>query len=134
VAAGVRTDVTAPSVSEVFKEVAALREKELSAEELKKAKDAMINSLPGAFETNGNVVGSFSNIFIYDLGLDYYSRYAKEVSAVTAAQALDVARRYLVPEKLIVIAVGDRAAIEGELRKLDLGRLEIRDAEGRPAS
>ena len=93
----------------------------------------MINSLPGAFETNNTVVGSFSNIFIYDLGLDYYTRYGREVSAVTAAQALDVARRYVVPERLVVIAVGDRAAIEAELRKLSLGAVEIRDAEGKPA-
>jgi len=39
-----------------------------------------------------------------------------------------------VPERLVVIAVGDRAAIEAELRKLSLGALEIRDAEGKPAS
>ncbi len=133
IGAGVRTDVTAASVSEIFKEVAAIREMELSPDELKKAKDAMINSLPGAFETNNTVVGSFSNIFIYDLGLDYYTRYGREVSAVTAAQALDVARRYVVPERLVVIAVGDRAAIEAELRKLSLGAVEIRDAEGKPA-
>jgi zinc protease len=131
---GVRTDATAPAVSEIFKEVAGIREMALSAEELQKAKDALANSLPGAFETNGTIVGSFANIFIYDLGADYYTRYAREVNAVTAEQALDVARRYVVPERLVVIAVGDRAAIEGELRKLNLGTVEIRDLDGKPAS
>ena len=133
IGAGVRTDVTAPAVGEIFKEVAGIREKPLSADELKKAKDAMTNSLPGAFETNRNVVGSFSNVFIYDLGLDYYTRYAREVNAVTADQALDVARRYVVPERLVVVAVGDRAAIEGELAKLNIGGLEIRQTDGSPA-
>jgi zinc protease len=56
------------------------------------------------------------------------------VNALTAAQALDVAKRYIVPGRLVVIAVGDRAAIEADLRKLNLGTLEIRDAEGRPVS
>jgi zinc protease len=134
IGAGVRTDVTAPAVSEIFKEVAGIRDMPLNGDELRKAKDSMTNSLPGAFETNRNVVGSFSNIFIYDLGLDYYTRYAKEVNAVTAEQALDVARRYVVPERLVVIAVGDRTAIEAELRKLNLGSVEIRDLEGKPAS
>ena len=134
IGAGVRTDATAPAVSEIFKEVAGIREMALSAEELQKAKDALANSLPGAFETNNSVVGSFSNIFIYDLGLDYYTRYAREVNAVTAEQALDVARRYVVPDRLVVIAVGDRAAIEADLRKLGLGAVEIRDVEGKPAS
>jgi zinc protease len=134
IGAAVRTDATGPAVAEIFKEVAAIRDMELGAEELKKSKDAMINSLPGAFETNGNVVGSFSNIFIYDLGLDYYTRYAKEVSAVDAAQALAVARRYIVPDELVVFAVGDRAAVEDDLKELNLGAVEVRDAEGRPAS
>jgi zinc protease len=76
-------------------------------------------------------VGNFSNIFVYDLGLDYYTQYAGQVNAVTAAQALDVAQRYLVPDRLVVIAVGDRAVIEGDLTALDLGDVEFRDAQGR---
>jgi zinc protease len=79
-------------------------------------------------------VNSFSNIFVYSLGLDYYTRYAQQVNAVTAAQALDVAKKYIVPGRLVIIAVGDRAAIEGDLRKLNLGPVEVRDTEGRPVS
>jgi hypothetical protein len=39
-----------------------------------------------------------------------------------------------VPDRLIVITVGDRSKIEPELRKLNLGAVEIRDAEGKPVS
>jgi zinc protease len=132
VAGGIRTDVTAPAITEIFKELEEIRQKPMPAEELQKAKDALANSLPGTFETSFNTVNSFSNIFIYDLGLDYYTRFAKEVNAITAEQALDVARRYIVPERLVVIAVGDRKVIEPELQKLNLGAIEIRDVEGRP--
>ena len=31
------------------------------------------------------------------------------------------------PEKLIVVAVGDRAKIAGELQKLNLGAVEVRE-------
>jgi zinc protease len=134
VAGGIRTDVTAPAVTEIFKELTGMLEKPMMSEELLKSKEALANSIPGAFETSVNTVNSFSNIFIYDLGLDYYTRYAQEVNAVTAEQALAVARRYIVPDRLVVIAVGDRNAIEGELRKLNLGTVEIRDLEGRPAA
>ena len=106
----------------------------MTAEQLRKAKDAMANSIPAAFETSQNAVNSFSNIFVYDLGLDYYTHYAERVNAVDAAQALDVAKRHIIPGRLVVIAVGDRAAIEADLRKLNLGSVEIRDAEGRPVS
>jgi len=134
VAGGVRTDATAPAVTEIFKEIAGMLAQPMTGEELQKSKDSLANSLPGAFETGLNIVNSFSNIFIYDLGLDYYTRYAQQVNAVTAEQALEVAKRYLMPGRLVVIAVGDRAAIEAELKKLNLGAMEIRDAEGRPVS
>jgi hypothetical protein len=42
--------------------------------------------VPGAFETSGNAVGNFSNVFVYDLGLDYYAKYSAQVRAVTEAQ------------------------------------------------
>ena len=45
-----------------------------------------------------------------------------------------MAKKYLGAEPLIVIAVGDRAKIEPSLRKLNLGVLEVRDAEGKPLS
>ena len=130
VASAVRTDVTAPAVSEVIKELRGIAEAAMPAEELKRAKDALTYSLPGAFETSADAAASLSNIYIYELGLDYYSHYAESVNAVAAEQALAVARKYLVPDRFVVVAVGDRAKIEAELRKLNLP-VEIRDAEGR---
>ncbi len=134
VAGGIRTDVTAPAVSEIFKEIRGMIDAPMGADELKRAKDALANSLPGAFETSADAAASFSNVYIYDLGLDYYARYAESVNSISSDQALAVAKKYLVPDQLIVIAVGDRAKIEPELRKLNLGAVEIRDPEGKPIS
>jgi len=131
VGTGVRTDVTAPAVNEIFKEIRGMVEKPMSAGELQQSKDSMANSLPGAFESSANAVNNFSNVFVYDLGLDYYSRYAAQVNAVTAEQTAAVARKYLVPDKLVVVAVGDRAKIEEGLRGLKLGPVEIWDADGK---
>ena len=101
------------------------------AAELASAKASMVSSLPGAFETTGDAVSNFSNVFVYDLGLDYYTKYPEQVNAVTAAEALVMAQKYLAPGRLIVVAVGDRSAIEPQLRKLNLGPVEVRDAEGK---
>jgi zinc protease len=132
VASGIRTDVTAPAIDEIFKELRGMVEKPVGQDELSKAKDALANSLPGAFESSANAVGNFSNVFIYNLGLDYYTKYAAQVNAVTTDQALAMAKKYLVPDSMVVIAVGDRAKIEPELKKLNLGSIEIRDTEGKP--
>jgi zinc protease len=102
--------------------------------ELKSSKDAMVNSLPGAFETTSEAVGNFSNTYIYNLGLDYYTHYAASVNAVSTEAAMAMVKKYLGQDRLVVIAVGDRAKIEPELKKLNLGTVEIRDAEGKPIS
>ncbi|MCL4523575.1 MAG: insulinase family protein, partial [Acidobacteria bacterium] len=90
----------------------------------------LVRSIPGDFETSGSAAGSYSNIYIYDLGLDYYAKYPAKIMGVTSADAQAVAKKYFVPGELIVIAVGDRAKIEPELAKLNLGPVEIRDVDG----
>ncbi len=130
VGTGVRTDVTAPSVSEIMKELKRIRDSELSTEELTLAKDSLVRSLPADFETSGSVTASTSNIFVYDLGLDYYATLGNRLSAVTADQIKAVSQKYIQPDKVIVVAVGDRAKIESGLQKLNLGAVEIRNADG----
>src|SRR5690242_18712351 len=134
VASGVRTDVTAPAVSEVFKELRGMSAAPMPAEELQRAKDARSNSLAAGFQTSLASANSFAGLYIYDLGLDYYSRVAARINAVTADEALAAAKKYLVPDRMIVVAVGDRAKIEPELKKLNIAPVEVVNAEGKPAS
>jgi zinc protease len=130
VSTGVRTDATAPAVSEILKEIRLMREAPVTAEELALGKDSLMLSLPGRFETSAQAAGSFSELFVYDLGLDYYSKYVERVTRIDAAAAHAAASKHLVPEQLIVVAVGDRQKIEPDLLKLNLGPVEYRDAEG----
>jgi zinc protease len=89
-----------------------------------------VRSLPAEFETSGNVNATTSNIYIYDLPLDYYAKLGARISAVDVPQVRAVAQKYLGLDKMIVIAVGDRAKIAGDLQKLSLGAPEIRNADG----
>ena len=122
--------MTGPAVTEILNELKGIVDKPLSPEELTIAKDGLANSLPGAFETNANAVSNYSNVFTYDLGLDYYANYAEQVRAVTLPQTAAVAQRYIVPNRLVIVAVGDKSKIEPELKKLNLP-IEYRDAEGK---
>ena len=106
----------------------------MKADELQKSKDAQTQSLPGDFETSTRTAGAFATLYIYDLGLDYFTHVAERVNAVTAAQALAAAQKYLVPDRMVVVAVGDRAKIEPELRKLNIGPVEVLTADGKPVS
>jgi zinc protease len=128
---GIRTDATAPAVTEMFKEIRRMIDSPMTAEELALAKDSQSRSLPGMFEASSEAAGVLSEIFLYDLSPDYYAKLPERLSAVTAADAETVAKKYLHPEQMILICVGDRAKIEPELKKLELGAIELRDADGK---
>ena len=130
IAGSVRTSATGASVMEIMKEVRAIREHPLTAAELETARNAQVLSLPGHFDTIEGISASLAGLFAYDLPLDYYSTLAQQFAAVTAEQVQAVAQKYLVPEKLVVVAVGDRKKIEPQLRKLKLGTIEVRDTDG----
>ena len=127
---GIRTDVTAPAVTEILKEIHRMIDTPMKPEELSLAKDSQSRSLPGIFETNSGEAGALSELFIYNLARDYFSNLPGRLNAVTAEDAEAVAKKYLHPDQLILVCVGDRAKIEPELVKLDLGAVEIRDADG----
>src|ERR671938_655583 len=68
----VRRDVPAPATREIFTELDRMRTSDVTADELKTAKDAFARSLPGLFETTAQTVGTLSQLFVYNLPLDYY--------------------------------------------------------------
>jgi zinc protease len=134
VGTGVRTDVTGPAVSEIMKELKRIRESDVSQEELTLSKDSLVRSLPADFETSSNMNATTANMFIYDLGYDYYAKLAPKLSAITVDQVRSVAQKYIVPEKLMVVAVGDRAKVAPALGKLNLGSTESWNADATPAA
>jgi len=127
----VRTDATAPATTEVFNELRRMRDTLMSPEELKLAKDSIAQSLPGRFEHGSEAAATFAELYVYGLPLDYFSLLPERLNAVTAEQAQAAAQKYIQPDKITVLAVGDRAKIEGEMKKLNLGKVEIRNTDGK---
>jgi zinc protease len=130
IGSSVRTDVTGPAVSEMFKEVRGMLDKPMEQAELNKARNSQMLSLPGQFDTNNSISASMANIFIYDLGLGYYSGLPKRFAGVTGEAAQAAAKRYLTPENMIVISVGDKAKIAPQLEALKLTPVQYRDTDG----
>jgi len=127
----VRTDVTAPATTEIFNELRRIRDTQMTPDEMKLSKDSITRSMPGRFERGTDAVGTFAELFIYDLPLDYFSKLPEEVDAVTPERAQAMAQKYIHPEKIVVVAVGDKTKIEDEMKKLNLGKMEMRDPEGK---
>jgi len=68
---------------------------------------------------------------VYGLPLDYFSTLPEKINLVTAEQTQAAAQKYIQLDQTTVLAVGDRTKIEEDMKKLDLGKTEIRDAEGK---
>jgi zinc protease len=124
--AGVRTEVTAKAVQEIVKEFGLMGTLAVRPEEIQLAKSTLVRAFPSWFETTSDTVNILSEIPVYNLGLDYYPKYAQKVEAVMGPEIQSVAKKYLLPEKMIVIAVGDRKSIESGLRGAGLGEIELR--------
>lgn len=125
VSTAVRTDVTTPAVEEIFSELREVATRPIEGDELQRAVDTLVLSLPGNFETSAGVAGRYATVWVNNLGLDYYRNYAARIRAVDAGAVVDVVERYLAPGDMVVIAVGDRAAIEEGLAAFDLGPIEV---------
>jgi len=67
---------------------------------------------------------------LYKFPVDYWDRYTDRIAAVTPAQVQAVARKYLDPKRLQIVAVGDAAKIAPVLG--GFGLLEVFDDEGKP--
>ena len=132
--AQVRGDVTGPSAQELLKEVTKMRDSGVTDEELALAKDSITRPLAANFETTASTAGTMAGLYLFDLPLDYYETLPARVDAITAADVATVAKQYLTPERMVVVAVGDRKSIEPQIQNLNLGAVAIRDADGNEVS
>ncbi|HWS88406.1 MAG TPA: pitrilysin family protein, partial [Pyrinomonadaceae bacterium] len=136
-AAPVQGFSTKESVAEFMKEIRGIRgEMPVTQTELDAAKQSIVRGFPRGFETPDQIANQLELIVTYDLPDTYFNSYIERVQAVSLEDVNRVANRYLQPDRMAVVIVGDRKAIEQGLRTLDgLGeRITFVDNEGRPAT
>jgi zinc protease len=114
--ADVATDVTGPALKEIFCEIDRLRHDPPSVEEL----NGIRNYLAGLFILRNTIspdaiIGQLH--FVDSQGLDrsYLSTYVQKVMEVQPTDVQGVAETYLVPSKMTLVVVGDKAKIEEQV-------------------
>ena len=120
--AGVQTDKTSESLTEFFNELNGIL-KTVPADELARAKNYVALRFPTTFETTGDIARRLEDAIVYRLPDDYFPRYVQNIDAITAADVQRVAQKYIQPDRLAVVVVGDRKTIEPGIRALNLGPL-----------
>ena len=131
--APVQIDKTAESLKEMQREIGdyATGTKPASAEEVQKAVDDDIRGQPGAYETANAVMNTIGGIVRYDRPDDWVTRRNAEVEALTPEQ-VNAAAHTLDGNALTWVVVGDLSKIEAGIRALDVGPVQVIDADGKP--
>ncbi|MGQ9920109.1 MAG: M16 family metallopeptidase [Desulfobacca sp.] len=99
------------AVAEVLSELSRIRQELVTEAELAAAKTYLISSLPMKMDSNAKRAALLGYVEMYGLGLDYPWRYADIINAVTRDDILQVARKYLNPEGLVLVVVGRQQEI-----------------------
>ena len=129
------TDKTDAALVEFMKELKGIvGEKPITDEELKTAKDSLIQGLPQRFASVSAISGAITTLVVQGLPEDYYQTYAQNVSAVTKEDLARVAKRYIDLGHLAIVIVGDRAKVETALQATEIAPLTMLDIEGNPAT
>ena len=106
VSAGVAPENTEKTINLIRGEIARFVSQPVTHEELADSQASYIGRLPLSLESNGGVASSLLSLERFNLGLDYYQRYPGLLQAVTPADALEAAQRYLHPDRLAVATAG----------------------------
>jgi zinc protease len=128
----VRSEVTEPALRDLLAEIAQLRDQPVSDQELADAKRSMIASFALSLESPAQLLNYHVTGWRYKLAPDYWDRYPDRVSAVTHQQIQAAARKYLDPQRIQIVAVGDPNRVGDTLKKL--GTVEAFDVDGKPIS
>lgn len=128
VSAAVRNDVVAASLTEIFYEMDKLRSVLVPESELADAQNYLSGIFSMGLATQSGLLGQIAVVALNELPEDYLETYRQKVRALTPADLLDTARKYLDSANMQIVIVGDRAQIEAQAALF--GPLEIYDAQG----
>ncbi len=129
----VQTDKTKESMEvliEEYKDI--VGGKPITGPELKDEQSNATLALPGSFETTQQLSGAYANILQYNLPENYYNTFTQKVLAVTPSDANEVAKKYIEPNHLIWVVVGDMSKVEAGIRSLNIGEVHKIDPDGNP--
>jgi predicted Zn-dependent peptidase len=128
--AAVRTDATAAALAETVGELTAMR-RPLSADEVKKGRSLVLQSVVEAFSDGREATSYLADLTQHGLPLDFWSKLPAAMTALDLPSLTSAAARLFFPDRLTIVVVGDRKAIDASLHALPFAKtIEYRDVDG----
>jgi hypothetical protein len=129
--AEVRTAVTGDALREFFYELNRIRDEKVSETELNDAKAFLTGVFPIRAETQEGLTSLIVSQKLYDLPEDYLQTYRDNVNAVTVEDVEKVASKYIEPDRMAIVIVGDGEEVLAQAQAY-AEYVEIFDTEGNP--
>jgi zinc protease len=126
----IRQDVLKPAMTELINEIKRIRDEKIPVDEFERAKRTIIGGWALQLESPQSILGDVVTRKLYGLSDDYWDTYPQKVAAVTPEEAQRVARKYLDPEKMQIVVVGDAKVIADSLK--EFGKVEVYNTDGKP--
>jgi zinc protease len=110
VSVGLQTKVetAAYAIKIVLAETRALAKDGITDEELQRAKDGLIKSLPAMFDTPAATARAFSQGEVWKRSPDHYLEYMATINKLTKAEVEAAFRKYFVPDSMRIVVVGPK--------------------------
>ncbi|WP_339896032.1 pitrilysin family protein [uncultured Algibacter sp.] len=121
ISSGVRSNVTYESTT-LIKEILENYGKNFNENDLEVTKGYMLRSGARAFETLGSKLNMLTNISNYGYTDDYAKQNEAIVKTLTVEDVQDLAKKYIRPNKMNYLIVGDAATQLDKLEKLGFGK------------
>jgi predicted Zn-dependent peptidase len=128
----VRTEVTDGAMTEFLHEIRRIREEKVPAAELDEGKRSVVANFALSLESPQQLLSYATIRKIYGFPEDYWDTYPAKIMAVTAEEVQRVARKYINPDALQIVAVGDANKVKDVLEKY--GPVELYDTDGKPVA
>jgi predicted Zn-dependent peptidase len=118
----VQTRATAAAIEESLREIADIRgARPITSDELALGIAALTRGFPRNFETAEQVARAILQLVLYDLPDTYFQDFVPSVERLMADDVTAVAARYLDPDRMTTLIVGDLDAIREDVASLKLG-------------
>ena len=121
VVASTKSESTTAATEEMLKDIGELKTKPFTEDELRTAKDQLLNSFVFNYDTKEKVLSAAARLEFYGYPADFLDRYRAGVERVTLADLERVAKTRVDPAKLAVLIVGNQAEFGRGLAELNLG-------------
>lgn len=120
-----KNETAEKTVDEVLKVFKNFVDNGVTDEELKAAKNQLLGQFPRSLETGESLAQTLMIFDYYGVSRNYLSKFKENVESISKQDILDVVKKYMDPEKMIIVIYGDEKSMGEQFKTKTVERIKI---------